>query len=176
MGLGPGLACNIRLNTVLDEKQRAQFQNTETIRRVLNSAKRIAVVGLSSERTKASNMVASYLMDEGYTVIPVNPRASEILGQKSYPDLASVPVPVDVVDIFRPAAEVSAIVEDAVSIGAKAVWMQLGIIDLPSAEKAARAGLDVIVDRCIKMEHARHSGALHFAGMNTELISARRQG
>ncbi len=166
---------DIALNTALNPEQRARYQNTREIQRLLTEARTIAVVGLSTESTKASNMVASYLRDEGYRIIPVNPRASEILGLECYPDLKSIPVPVDVVDIFRPAAEVAAIVQDAVAIQAQAVWMQLRIIDFDAADRALEAGLSVVVDKCIKMEHGRFGGALHFAGMNTEVISARRR-
>ncbi len=174
MGFGPSAVCDIRLNTVLTTEQRQRFQDSATIRRLLGTAKTIAIVGLSAESTKASNMVASYLQDEGYTIIPVNPRAPEILGEKCYTDLKSIPVPVDIVQVFRPASEVSAIVDDAIAIGAKAVWLQLRIIDLPSADRALEAGLVAIVDKCIKMEHGRYCGALHWAGMNTEVITAQR--
>ncbi len=166
---------DISLNTALDEQQRSRYQNTRTIQKLLGEARTIAVVGLSTESTKASNMVASYLQDEGYRVIPVNPRATEILGLECYPDLKSIPVPVDIVDIFRPASEVASIVNEAIEIGAGAVWMQLRIIDLDAADKAIEAGLEVVVDKCIKMEHGRFGGALHFAGMNTEVITARRR-
>ncbi len=169
------MTCSIKLNTQLDAAQRERFQNTAVIRRILAETKTIALVGLSSEKTKASNMVASYLHDEGYRVIPVTPKPGVILGEESYPDLKSIPFPIDLVDIFRPANEVAGIVEDAMAIGAKAVWMQLRIIDLEAAARAQAAGLDVVVDRCIKMEHGRYSGRLHWAGMNTELVSARRR-
>jgi hypothetical protein len=133
------------------------------------------MVGLSTDKTKPSNMVASYLLDEGFKVIPVHPSATSILGQKCFPDLKSIDVLVDVVDVFRPAGEVAKISEDAIAIGAKTVWMQLRIIDLVSAEKLLAAGVNAVVDRCMKMEHGRYSGALHFAGMNTEIITARRR-
>ena len=120
-------------------------------------------------------MVASYLQDEGFRVIPVSPKGGEILGEKVYPDLKSIPDKVDIVDIFRPASEVPGIVEDAIAIGAKAVWMQLRIVDLPSAENALAAGLYAVVDRCVKMEHGRYSGALHWGGMNTEVVTAQRR-
>jgi hypothetical protein len=175
MGFGPSAVCDIRLNTSLTPEQRAKFQNSARIRDLLGGAKAVAVVGLSAERTKASNMVASYLQDEGYRIIPVNPRATEILGEKCYPDLKSIEVPIDIVDVFRPASEVSAIVDDAIAIGAKAVWMQLRIIDFASADRAIDASLVAIVDKCIKMEHGRYCGALHWAGMNTEVITAQRQ-
>lgn len=175
MGLGPSLTGDICLNTALTAEQRAKYQNTKAIRELLATAKTIAVVGLSTEKTKASNMVASYLQDEGYRIVPVNPRADEILGEKCYPDLLSIPFPVDIVDIFRPAAEVAVIVDQAVRIKAKAVWQQLRIIDLDAADKAIEAGLIAVVDKCVKMEHGRFAGALHFAGMNTEVITARRR-
>lgn len=168
------IPADVRLNTSLDDEQRARFQNSRTIQDLLRGAKTIAVVGLSTEKTKASNMVASYLQDEGYRVVPVHPKADNILGEKCFPDLRSIPFPVDVVDIFRPAHEITGIVEDAIAIRTKAVWMQLRIIDLESAERAMKAGLKVVVDRCIKMEHGRYSGNLHWAGMNTEIITAKR--
>jgi hypothetical protein len=108
-------------------------------------------------------------------VVPIHPKAVTVLGERAYPSLRDVPFPIDVVDIFRPSNEVSGIVDDAISVGAKAVWLQLRIIDLPSADRALNAGLHAVVDRCIKMEHGRYSGRLHWAGMNTELISARRR-
>jgi predicted CoA-binding protein len=175
MGFGPSVVCDIRLNSRLKPEHRARFQDVRVIKELLGSARTIAIVGLSTEKTKASNMVASYLKDEGYHVIPVNPRAVEILGEKCYADLKSIPEKVDVVQIFRPPSEVAAIVDDAIAVGARAVWMQLHIIDLASAERAAAAGLDVVVDKCLKMEHGRWGGMLHWAGMNTEVISAQRR-
>jgi len=175
MGFGPSSVCDISLNTMLDAEQRARYQNTRSIRDLLASARTIAVVGLSTEKTKASNMVASYLQDEGYRVIPVHPKATEILGEKCYPSLSSIPDKVDIVDIFRPASEVPGIVDEAIAIGARAVWMQLRIINLPAADKALEAGLGAMVDKCIKMEHGRYGGALHWAGMNTEVITAQRR-
>jgi uncharacterized protein len=175
MGSGSSLVCDISLNTRLTPEQRERFQNTKAIRDVLANAKTIAIVGLSTESTKPSNMVASYLQDEGYRVIPVNPRATEILGEKCYPDLKSIPEKVDVIDIFRPPSEVPGIVEEAIAIGAGTVWMQLRIIDLESAKRAQAAGLQAVVDKCIKMEHGRFGGALHWAGMNTEVITAQRR-
>lgn len=169
-------SCSISLNTQLTAEQRDKFQNTRVIREILATAKTIAIVGLSAEKTRASNMVASYLKDEGYRIIPVNPRAAgeEILGEKVYKSLKDIPVPVDVVDIFRPASEVPKIMEEAIAIHAKAIWQQLRITDLASAEKAQKAGLLAVVDKCMKMEHGRFCGALHFAGMNTEVITAQR--
>lgn len=174
MNVQEPISCDIRLNTKLTDEQRARFQNSRAIQELLKSAKTIAIVGLSTEKTKASNMVASYLQDEGYRIIPVHLKAETILGEKCYRDLKSIPEQVDVVDIFRPAHEVPGIVEDAITIGAKAVWMQLRIIELDAAERAQQAGLLAVVDRCIKMEHGRYSGNLHWAGMNTEVITAKR--
>jgi predicted CoA-binding protein len=176
MGLGSSIACDISLNSSLTPEQRERYQNTRVIRDILSSTKTIAVVGLSSEAQKASNMVASYLQDEGFRIVPVNPNAAEILGEKSYPDLASIPYPIDLVDIFRPVAEVPALVEQAIALHAKAVWMQLRIINFPAADRALAAGLSVVIDRCIKMEHGRFSGSLHWAGINTEIVTARRGG
>lgn len=168
-------ACDIRLNTRLSPEQRARYQNTKVIRSLLSEARTIAVVGLSTEPTKASNMVASYLQDEGYRIVPVHPKASEILGEICYPNVASIPFPVDIVDVFRPAHEVPDIVEQAIRNGAKSVWTQLRIVNLEAADRALAAGLRVVVDKCIKMEHGRFGGMLHWAGMNTEVISARRR-
>jgi predicted CoA-binding protein len=170
-----GLACDISLNTVLMPEQRERFQDSRQIQQLLTSAKTIAVVGLSTEKTKASNMVASYLQDEGFRVVPVNPRATEILGEVSYPDLKSIPFPVDIVDIFRLPRDIPPIVDQAIEIGAKAVWMQLRLVNIPAAEAAQAAGLIAVVDKCIKMEHGRYGGMLHWAGMNTEVITARRR-
>ena len=174
MGLGSGASCSISLNTVLTPEQQALYQDPDLIRDILKQAKTIAIVGLSSERQKASYFVATYLKREGYRIIPVNPRGGTILGEKVYPDLISIPEQVDLVDVFRPASEVPAIVDQAIAIKAKGVWTQLRILNFEAAEKARAAGLAVVMDKCVKMEHGRFSGSLHWAGMNTELISARR--
>jgi predicted CoA-binding protein len=180
MGLGPGAACAVSLNTSLTPEQRALYQDVAQINRLLEAARTIAVVGLSSDRQKASFFVAGYLQDEGYRIVPVNPKGGEILGEKVYPDVASIPFPVDVVDIFRPPAEVAAIVDQVIArkengTDAPAIWMQLRLVNLPAAEKARAAGLTVIADKCVKMEHGRYGGTLHFAGMNTEIISAKKR-
>lgn len=166
---------DIKLNTALDAQQRERYQNTKAIQALLREAKTIAIVGLSTEKTKASNMVASYLLDKGYEVIPVHPKAQEILGRKAYPSVADIPFPVDIVDVFRPAEEADAIVEQAIQNGARAVWLQLRIINFPAADRAIEAGLQAVMDKCIKMEHGRYGGMLHWAGMNTEVITARRR-
>ncbi|HUI72512.1 MAG TPA: CoA-binding protein [Spirochaetia bacterium] len=174
MGLGSGFVSAIRLNSVLDEAQKALYQNPDDIARVLNEFRTIAIVGLSADSQKASYFVASYLKTAGYQIVPVNPKADEILGKKVYRSLADIPFPVDLVDVFRPAAECTGLVEQAIAIKAKGFWQQLRIINLAAAERARAAGLTSIVDRCVKMEHGRYSGGLHEAGMNSELISARR--
>ena len=174
MGPGSSLSCDIKLNTKLTAEQRNRFQNPREIQQLLGDAKTIAMVGLSAKPERPSNFVASFLLSEGYKVLPVNPRADEIMGQKSYPDLKSIPEPVDVVDIFRKPSQVEAIVDEAIEIGAKAIWQQLSIINLNAAEKARKAGLVSIVDRCMKMEHGRYNGNLHWVGMNTEIITAKK--
>jgi predicted CoA-binding protein len=180
MGSGPGVSCAVSLNTSLTPEQRARFQDVAQINDLLNTAKTIAVVGLSSDRQKASYFVAGYLQDEGYRIVPVNPKADVILGEKVYPDVASIPFPVDLIDIFRPPQEIDEVVAQAIArkekgIDSPAIWMQLRLINLPAAERAQAAGLVAIVDKCVKMEHGRYRGGLHFAGMNTEIISARKR-
>ncbi len=174
MGLGTSLSCDISMNTNLSAEERNNYQNTDTIRRLLNTSRNIAIVGLSDKKERASNFVGSYLLSEGYNVIPVNPLKQEILGQRCYPDLKSIPVPVDLVDIFRRPDECVNIVKEAIEIKAKAVWMQLGIVNRDAAQLALDNGLMVVMDRCIKMEHGRFSGNLHWAGMNTEIITAKK--
>lgn len=169
------LSCDISLNTKLTPEQRNKYQNSKEIRSILADARKIAVVGLSTESTKASNMVASYLRDEGFEVVPIHPKADEILGFKAYPSLADVPFAVDVVDVFRPPHELPGIVDQAIANGAKAVWFQLRLINFDAADKAREAGLVAVMDKCIKMEHGRYGGMLHWAGMNTEVISAKRR-
>ena len=129
------------------------MSSTEEV--ILQSSQVIAVVGLSGNPERPSNIVASYLMDNGYTVIPVNPKEDEILGLKSYPSLSSVPQKVDVVDIFRKPEDVPPLVEDAIKIGAKTVWMQEGVINEEAAARARDAGLDVVMDKCMKKEHEK---------------------
>ena len=155
---------------------RSRFANTAYDRlRILERYRRIAMVGLSSNPFRPSHFAAIYLLSEGYDVIPVNPRESEILGRKSYPSLAAVPGPIEVVDIFREPAAVPAIVEEAIAAGAKVVWMQLGVIHEEAAERARAAGLEVVMDRCMKIEHARFFGGLNTIGMNTAVITSKRR-
>ena len=129
-------------------------------KKILNSSRVVAVVGLSPKPDRPSYQVARYLKENGYKIIPVNPKATEILGEVGYPDLSSVPEPVDVVDIFRRSEEVPAIVEEAIKIGAKAVWMQEGVVNEEAAARAKEAGLLVVMDRCMLKEHRklRNSG------------------
>jgi len=174
MGFGPSTHCSLELNTALSPEQRARYQDPGVIRHLLETSRTIAVVGLSADRQKASYFTASYLRYAGYRIIPVNPRGGEIMGLPVYPDLASVPEKIDIVDIFRPANEAAAIVDQAIAVNARAVWLQLRIVDFDAAEKALAAGLQVIMDKCVKMEHGRFSGGLHWAGMNTEIVSARK--
>jgi hypothetical protein len=128
--------------------------NFSEIKKILSQSKTIAVVGLSQKPNRPSNDVARYLMDAGYTIIPVNPGQSEILGQKCYASLLEIPQKVDVVDIFRRPEEVGPVVDQAIEIGAKVVWMQEGIVNEQAAAAARAAGLTVIMDRCLKVDHA----------------------
>lgn len=174
MGLGPSLVCAVTLNSGLTPEQQRLYQDPRVVQRLLREVKTIAVVGLSADPQRASWFVANYLKKAGYRIIPVNPKADEILGERVYRTLADIPEPVDLVNVFRPAAECLAVAQQAVAIGARALWLQLKLINLEAAELAGKAGLTVILDRCIKMEHGRYAGRLHLAGMNTELISARK--
>ncbi len=131
------------------------IENAETIRKILEETKTIAVVGASPKRGRDSGTIAQFLIDKGYTVIPVNPLYKEVLGLTCYPDLKSIPKRIDLVDIFRRSEEVAPIVEEAIGIGAKIVWMQLGVVNPGAAARAERAGLKVIMDRCIAIEY-RH--------------------
>ena len=143
--------------------------------RILERYRRIAMVGLSSNPFRPSHFAALYLMAEGYDVIPVNPREDSILGRPSYPSLAAIPGGIEVVDIFREPAAVPAIVDEAIGIGAKVIWMQLGVIHEEAAARARAAGLEVVMDRCMKIEHARFFGGLNTIGMNTTVISSKRR-
>ena len=145
-----------------------------TLRRILNTYKRVAMVGLSADWWRPSFFAAKYLLEHGFEVIPVNPKYEEILGQKCYPDLQSIPTPVDIVDLFQKAERVPIFVGAAIEIGAKVVWMQLGIVNEEAAQKARDAGLEVVMDRCMKIEYARIFGGLNTIGVNTKIISAKR--
>lgn len=145
-----------------------------TLRRILIENKRVAIVGLSDNWSRPSNFVGKYLLEHGFEVIPVNPKYDEILGQKCYADLKDIPTPVDIVDLFQRADRVMPFVDDAIKIGARVVWMQLGIVNEEAAQKARDAGLEVVMDRCVKIEYARLFGGLNTAGVNTGVISAQR--
>ena len=145
-----------------------------TLRRILHDYRRVAMVGLSADWYRPSNFAAKYLLDRDFEVIPVNPKYDEILGQKCYPDLKSIPTPVDIVDLFQRPDRVPPFVDQAVEIGAKVVWMQLGIVNEEAAQKARDAGLEVVMDRCMKIEYARLYGGLNWLGVNTGVISAQR--
>ena len=133
------------------------------------------MVGLSANPFRPSHFAAIYLTAEGYDVIPVNPREQEILGRTCYPSLRDVPGPIEVVDIFREPSAVPALVDEAIAIGANVIWMQLGVIQEEAAQRAHAAGLEVVMDRCMKIEHARFFGGLNTIGMNTGVISSRRR-
>ncbi|MCP1673766.1 putative CoA-binding protein [Natronocella acetinitrilica] len=145
-----------------------------TLRRLLRDTRTIAVVGLSANWYRPSFFAAKYMQDHGYRIIPVNPAYTEVLGETCYPSLEAIPEPVDMVDVFRRAEELPAIVDSAIAIGARTVWMQLGVINQEAAERARAAGLDVVMDRCVKIEHGRLFGGLRWMGVNTGVISARR--
>jgi len=146
----------------------------EKLRRILATCRRVAVVGLSANWYRPSYFAAKYLIDHGYEVFPVNPNYEEVLGRRCWPDLASVPEQVDVVDIFQRPERVPELVEQAIAIGAKVVWMQLGVVHEAAAQRAREAGLEVVMDRCMKIEYARLFGGLNFCGVNTRVISSRR--
>lgn len=137
----------------------SHFSDPDVAKKILEGNKTFAIVGCSADPSRASNSVANFLLAAGYEVIPVNPNEAECFGKQCYPDLKSIPVPVDVVDIFRRSEFVAPHVDEAIEIGAKAVWMQLGVIDFKSAEKAQAAGLDVVMDRCPAIDHPRMIGS-----------------
>jgi predicted CoA-binding protein len=140
-------------------KEKLEMQTDEMMKEILTSTKTIASVGLSSNPTKSSNSVGAYLQRQGYRVIPVNPTADEILGEKTYPDLESIPEKIDVVQLFRRSEDVPPFVEGAIKIGAKAVWMQEGIVNEEAAQRAREAGLQVVMDACMRATHLRLIGS-----------------
>ena len=145
-----------------------------TLRRILRESRTLAVVGLSADWFRPSYFAAKYMQEHGYRIIPVNPRYREILGEKCYASLRDVPEKIDLVDVFRKTADVMPIAEDAIAVGAKVLWQQLGVKNEAAAARARAAGLEAIVDRCVKIEHGRLFGGLHWAGVNTRVISAKR--
>jgi hypothetical protein len=145
-----------------------------SLRRILKSCKTIAVVGLSAEWHRPSFFAAKYMQQHGYRIVPVNPKYPEILGETSYARLEDIPFPVDMVDVFRREADVPPIARSAVAIGAKCLWQQLGVKSAEADAIARAAGMDSVMDRCVKIEHARLFGGLHWAGVNTKVVSSRR--
>lgn len=145
-----------------------------TLRRILAENKTIAVVGLSADWFRPSYFAAKYMQEHGYRIIPVNPKYTEILGEKSYASLKDIPVGVDIVDCFRKSTDILPIARDAVAIGAKVLWQQLGVMNAEADALARAAGLDSVMDRCVKIEHARLFGGLGWVGVNTRVISAKR--
>jgi uncharacterized protein len=153
-----------------------QYQNPLTIQRVLHNSATIAIVGLSPNPLRASYFVGYYLKRHGYRVIPVNPREKQILGETCYASLRDVPVPVDVVDVFRAPDALPAIAAEAVAIHAGTLWCQFGVINEKGAQIAEDGGVTVIMDRCLKVEHARYLGRMHWLGFNTQRITSVRAG
>jgi predicted CoA-binding protein len=151
------------------------------LRRILGTCRTLAVVGLSPQWHRPSYFAAKYMQAHGYRIVPVNPTATEILGERCWPSvtaaaqaLAAEGVKIDMVDCFRRAEDIPPIAEEAIAIGARCLWMQLGVVHDAAAQRARAAGLDVVMDRCVKIEHARLFGGLNWAGVNTRVISARR--
>jgi predicted CoA-binding protein len=150
------------------------YDDIPTLRRILGENRTIAVVGLSADWFRPSYFAAKYMQAHGYRIIPVNPRYPEILGEKCYASLRDIPDKVGIVDCFRKSEDIPPIAEDAIAIGARVLWMQIGIVNEPAAERARAAGLDVVMDRCVKIEHARLFGGLNWFGVNTRVISSKR--
>jgi predicted CoA-binding protein len=152
-----------------------KYQDAMVIREILHTARTIAIVGLSSNVLRPSNFVGFYLQRHGYRIVPVNPNEREAVGEKAYASLSDIPFKVDVVDVFRASQFVPAIAEEAARIGAGALWLQFGVISAEGARIAEQAGLKVVVDRCMKVEHARHMGRMHWLGFNTGVVGSQRQ-
>jgi predicted CoA-binding protein len=152
-----------------------QYQDPAVIREVLHSGRTIAIVGLSSNVLRPSNFVGFYLQRHGYRIVPVNPRETEAIGEQAYKTLSEVPFHIDVVDVFRAPQFVPEIAEEAVKVGADALWLQFGVISARGAQIASEGGLKVVMDRCLKVEHARHMGRMHWLGFNTGVVGSQRQ-
>ena len=144
------------------------------LRRILRTSKTVAVVGLSANWYRPSFFAAKYMQEHGYRIIPVNPQIDSVLGEKCHASLRDIPEPVDIVDCFRRSTEIPALAEDAIAIGAKVLWMQLGVENAAARARAEAAGLEVVENRCVKIEHARLFGGLGWAGVDTGIISAKR--
>ena len=147
-----------------------------SLRRLLRAARTVAVVGLSADWFRPSHFAAKYMLSHGYRVVPVNPRYETILGQPCHASLATIEGPIDIVDVFRKTADVLPIAEEAIAVGARCLWQQIGVLNLEAARLAEAAGLETVLDRCVKIEHARLFGGLGWAGVNTGVVSARRGG
>ena len=145
-----------------------------SLRRILRTSRTIAVVGLSADWFRPSYFAAKYMQEHGYRIVPVNPRYETVLGERCHATLETIEVPVDIVDVFRKTEDVLPIAEQAIAIGAKCLWQQIGVKNELAAALAAKAGLEVVIDRCVKIEHARLFGGLNWVGVNTGVISARR--
>jgi len=145
-----------------------------TLRRILREARVLAVVGLSAEWHRPSYFAAKYMQEHGYRILPVNPRYESILGERCWPSLSAIPERVDIVDVFRRTEDVLPIAREAIAIGARCLWQQIGVMNVEADRIAVAAGLDSVMNRCVKIEHARLFGGLHWAGVNTGVVSARR--
>jgi predicted CoA-binding protein len=145
-----------------------------TLRRILRDCRTVAIVGLSADWHRPSNFVGKYLQQHGYRIVPVNPRYDSILGERSWASLEEIAFPVDMVDVFRRTADVLPFAQGAIKIGAKCLWQQIGVVNREADALVRTAGLDAVMDRCVKIEHARLFGGLHWAGVNTRVISAKR--
>ncbi len=152
------------------------MDDIQTLRRILKENRVIAVVGLSADWFRPSYFAAKYMQEHGYRVIPVNPRyaGKEVLGERCYASLKEIPERIDVVDVFRRSEDVGPIADEAIAIGAKVLWQQIGVKNEAAAAKARAAGLDAVMDRCVKIEHARLFGGLNWVGVNTRVVSAKR--
>ena len=150
------------------------MDDSDKLRRILRSSRTIAVVGLSAHWHRPSYFAAKYMQDHGYRIFPVNPMYAEVLGEKCFKSLRDIPDPVDIVDCFRKSEEIGALAEDAIAIGAKVLWMQLGVRNAEARRRAEAAGLEVVENHCVKIEHGRFFGGLGWAGVNTKVISAKR--
>ena len=150
------------------------MDDSDKLRRILRSSRTIAVVGLSAHWHRPSYFAAKYMQDHGYRIYPVNPMYAEVLGEKCFKSLRDIGEPVDIVDCFRKSEEIAALAEDAIAIGAKVLWMQLGVRNAEARRRAEAAGLEVVENHCVKIEHGRFFGGLGWAGVNTKVISAKR--
>jgi len=150
------------------------MDDINTLRRILRESRVLAVVGLSADWYRPSFFAAKYMQEHGYRVIPVNPKYESILGERCYKSLRDIPEKVDLVDIFRKTQDVMPIAEEAIAIGAKVLWQQLGVKNDAAAAKARAAGLETVMDRCVKIEHGRLFGGLNWVGVDTKVISAKR--